>query len=72
MIDDLLNKAAWTVHRKAADAATAAGACVLCSAEYGCQATDQVGIAVDPDRKPVEIHPDCAKKIARIPMGAPA
>ena len=70
MIDELLDGAAWNVHKRAYNAARAVGACVLCAAEHGCQATDQVGMDVNPDRQKVELHPDCAEKIARIPMSA--
>ena len=70
MIESLLSKAAWKVHKAAADAAREAGACVLCAAEYGCQATDQVGMDVDLDRKPIEFHQGCAERISRIPKEA--
>lgn len=68
MIDDLLNRAAWRVHNAAEASARKVGACWQCSKEYGCRATDMAGMAVDPDRKPFEMHLECAKKIAKIQL----
>ena len=47
----------WHVHKAAADAAKAKGACWLCCTKVGCNATDPPGAT------PRELHQECARKI---------
>ena len=48
----------WKVHKAAADEAKRKGACWLCCTEAGCRATDAPG-----EKRGVEMHPECEKKI---------
>ena len=47
----------WRIHVTAANAAKSRGACWLCCAKVGCNATDQAG------ETPRELHRECARKI---------
>ena len=47
----------WHIHLAAANAAKSRGACWLCCAKVGCNATDA------PGETPRELHQECARKI---------
>ena len=55
----------WPIHKAAADAAKAKGACWRCAAEMGCRATDSPG-----EQRGVELHPECAEKIGLTSVAA--